>query len=55
MFFSFLQEICEHKEEIEEFEKVNAKLEAEVKSLLQSSKTNIRRQMFPEFYPEKQM
>ena len=48
--FYFFKEIELHKKEQEQLEKVNMDLEKTVKGLLQDPKTNLRQQMFPEFF-----
>ena len=43
-----------HKQNIESLEAANKKLDAEVKELLRDPKTNVRLQMFPEFFPTRE-
>ena len=50
----FLQEIELHMKEQEELERLNQDLEDNVKSMLRDPKSNVRQQMFPEFFPSEQ-
>ena len=47
----FFQEIELHKKEQEELEKSNQELEHSVRKMLRDPKSNVRQQMFPEFFP----
>ncbi len=47
------QELEYHKKEVEELEEGNQQLQRQVKQLLHDPKTNVRLQMFPEFFPDR--
>ena len=52
--YVYLQEIELHMKEQEELERLNQDLEDNVKSMLRDPKSNVRQQMFPEFFPSEQ-
>ena len=52
--FSSYQEIELHQKEQEELLKSNIELEQSVRSMLQDPKSNVRQQMFPEFFPSQE-